>query len=266
MTEVVDLQEDRDHQLGRLFGADAIIKSGILFQDNTGIQVWNRVLDILFELAKKKGWLREQCGFILYQAVLGFKPDNHVPHLAQSLIDKLYSSKLAKSPEGIALWVTTQSKFSSVRFPRSVWRHDNPLDEDEVNALASILNESAGDTDQTGQRSSWSSNVHFAWSVIFGVLTSNPWVGTGKERHGPKQVSLCEFWSKCVDGEYASWILLLMYLTRARWPVRAESLEGAKILGIQPISTSTTECSDTGGILNYLQSQFYTFSHGSVGI
>ncbi|MCJ1473397.1 DNA-directed DNA polymerase, partial [Lambiella insularis] len=185
-------QEERDHYFGRLFGADAILQSGILSLSNSSTSHLERLLELVFELAKKKSWLREECGWILCTALKSPRPmsiDN-----AQLFVDKLYACGLAKTPEGVALWITARFAYPDIQFPKHVWRHQDPLHRKETALLARILKETtireSEDTKKKDvQRGNWKAKLHFAWDVVFGSLL----------KHGQKQMSLGQLWQEAVD-------------------------------------------------------------------
>lgn len=197
-------QEERDHQFGRLFGAEAIIKSKILLQPNVPINIWDHILDIICELAMKKPWLREECGFVLFTAVQMLQKQDS--QRAQSVIDKLHIKGLSKSSEGVAVWVALYANFPDLQFPSGIWRHENPLNHKEIRKLARTLKEAPAteSTDNIAeskhlQKGAWSSNVHFAWDVILTkLLTGEPAI---KELRKSKNVSFARFWEQCVDGK-----------------------------------------------------------------
>ncbi|KAL9023585.1 MAG: hypothetical protein Q9196_007111, partial [Gyalolechia fulgens] len=202
-TGKVSGQEERDHQFGRLFGAEAFIKSGVLFQPHASSDVWSRVLDIIYEVAKKKPWLREECGWILYGTSQTLNDGHHDIQFAQAVIDKLCQAGLAKTPEGIAIWLKIQVDFPEVQFPSGVWRDENPLHRKETPKLAKILKEAspAEGTDEANgavsQRGNWTSKIHFVWNVIFAKLTDVDIVrGSSKKS---KTIGFGEFWRQAVD-------------------------------------------------------------------
>lgn len=207
----VVIQEERDHQFGCLFGAESIIKSGILFQCDVNEDIWAQVIDMVCELATKKPWLREECGFVLSHAIKIVH--NQDSKYAQMIIDRLKSKGLAKTPEGIAIWVVAKDECPTLRFPRHVWKHDDPLDRKEISAVARILNEgTVAETVQDGaeakatQKGAWSTKFHFAWDVILAKLLN---VGLQSEPKAAKAMSFAEFWEACVDSKlYQSRLLI----------------------------------------------------------
>ena len=194
-SELNVFQEERDYHLGRLFGAEAIIKSGVLSSPKSPSSSWEQLLDLVFDLAKKKSWLREECGWVLYAALKDqstMTVDN-----VQLLLDKLHSSGLTKTPEGVALWVLIQSMYPDVQLPKHVWHHGNPLHRKEKAPLARILKETSSkddlkDSDQKdAQRGTWFHKLHFAWEVVFGALLKT---------HS-KQLTFSELWTEAVDSK-----------------------------------------------------------------
>jgi len=199
-------QEERDHQFGRLFGAESIIESRILFQPHIDTGVWGDVLGIVCALAVQKWWLREECGFVLFKALQATAKDDST--YAQSIIDKLRDHNLLRTPEGIVIWITAKRELPSLKFPAHVWKHENPLDRKETSSLARILREGAivdtNDLDAPGskmtQQSIWSTKVHFAWDSIIAQLSYDQPAGIQKNSKGTKNISFEEFWEECVDS------------------------------------------------------------------
>lgn len=196
-------QEERDHQFGRLFGAEAFIKSSVIFQPHASEETWSRVLDIIYEIAKKKPWLREECGWVLYGTSQTLKDGHHDTRFAQAIIDMLQQNGLTKTPEGIAIWLKIQADFPEVQFPVGVWPDANPLHRKKVPKLAKILKEAppSTDTDEANgtvlQKGNWTSRIHFVWNVILAKLTDNSHAnGSGSKS---KTVALQDFWHQAVD-------------------------------------------------------------------
>ena len=195
ITELILVQEERDYYLGRLFGAEAIIKSGVLFSSRSPDDHWDQLLDLIFDLAKKKSWLREECGWVLFAAFKG--QSTMTAEYAQVLTGKLHSSGLAKTPEGVALWVLIQSAYPDIELPKHVWHHGNPLHRKERVPLARILRETSSKDDSNdpkekdAERSTWFHKLHFAWAVVFEALITNQ----------PKQLTFAELWIEAVDSK-----------------------------------------------------------------
>lgn len=200
------MQEERDHQFGRLFGAESIIKSGVLFQPSIGLEPWSRILDILYDLAKKKSWLWEESGFILFHSIQILKGKDS--KYAQSMIDKLLASGLSKTSQGVAIWIGIQAAFPSVDLPRSVWHHEDPLSRKEKSRLIKILVETPGATSpQDGSKleatakGTWTTKLPFAWDVVLAEL-----LDVQPKRHQKitkivKRTKFADFWEQSIDSK-----------------------------------------------------------------
>ena len=161
------------------------------------------MLNLIFELAKKKSWLREECGWVLCAALNDSNTMNTT--YVEVLFEKLHLSGLAKTPEGVGLWIAAMQAYPNVKYPKHVWHHGDPLHRKERTSLARILKETSTNHDtegtpkKTSQRGSWTSRLHFSWDVVFKALL--------QER--PKQLAFSDLWTEAVDSE----LLLLSKLT-----------------------------------------------------
>jgi DNA polymerase phi len=199
-------QDERDHYFGRVFGIDALLKSGILVK-TSDLNLWRRVLDLLIGVAKKKPWLRQECGWTLLNCIVS--SDGKLPEaFAAEIIDKLAAHKLIRTPEGLAIWLTISRLYPHAKLPQ-VWKHDDPLAKKDINVLADLLKDARAqsdqaDTDQGAQGSArWSANLHFAWDVVLGeMFRDGASAQNGKEptRKG-KRAPFDLFWKTVVDGK-----------------------------------------------------------------
>ncbi|PYH78239.1 hypothetical protein BO82DRAFT_291688 [Aspergillus uvarum CBS 121591] len=208
-------QEQRDHYFGRLFGAEAIIKSGILFQAAPGAE-WTRLLDRVFELAKKKPWLREECGWIVFRCVLDLasspKEEQVKVKLVEVALERLCAHDLAKTPEGVAVWLAAKEGFPSAKFPAKVWKHEDPLDAKERVSLGKVMKDSSSNSsasagqqeEEEGKKGGaaansgvWNSKLHFAWDVVLGRLAQVP---KAKAKGESSRLGFAEFWTEVVDN------------------------------------------------------------------
>lgn len=175
-----------------------------MLQPDVPLNIWEHILDIIYGLAKKKPWLREECGFILFTSVqLLQKQDTQ---RAQSVIDKLHMNGFSRTSEGVAVWISLYANFPDLRFPSGIWHRENPLNHKEIDKLAIVLKDAPAtkNTDNLTeskhlQKGAWSSNVHFAWDVILTkLLASEPAIKDAKKS---KNVSFSDFWEQCLDGK-----------------------------------------------------------------
>ncbi|KAJ5101617.1 hypothetical protein NUU61_003839 [Penicillium alfredii] len=202
-------QEQRDHVFGRLFGAEAIIKSSVLFQPAVPFTQWTKVLDLVFELSQKKPWIREECGWIVYRCVYDLSSRKMNAKFAEAALERLCSHDLARSPEGVAIWLAAKDMFPTAEFPSKAWKHDDPLDTKERNSLSKIMKESsAADSEDDNQAKNakssgvWNSKLHFAWDAVLSRTSDgSPKSKTSKS----SRLSFADFWTEVVDnGLFAS--------------------------------------------------------------
>ena len=172
------------------------MKSKVMFRSDA-IDIYNQAIDLVFELAREKPSLREECGLTLLQTLqtLQSLPDGAT--YAQYVIAKLHSEGLAKTLEGVALWTTAQQTFPSLRWPKDVFRHHDPLHRKEQPMLAKVLKGSAfevtsGSGEGKGSNTGWwTLQLHFAWEVIL----------TSVLQESGKKIRFADLWTEVVDGE-----------------------------------------------------------------
>ena len=188
-----------------------MIKSGVLFSPDPKNDSWSHILDHVFELAKKRAWLREECGWILYKSIQNIKTKTHGEIYAQKLVDKFIENGLAKSPEGVATWLGVQSAFPTVSLPTSVWQHQNPLHRKEKAALSKILKDAStsgapkGEANsKVAQNSTWSPNLHFAWDIVLSSLLQPDIVTQAKNTEA---IDFTDFWTEAVDSKSLSFVI-----------------------------------------------------------
>lgn len=237
------LQEERDHQFGRLFGAESVIKSSILFHSEADTGHWAQVLDTILELAKKKPWLREECGFVLFNAIQSLREQDL--HYAQFMVNTLWSSGLTKTPEGVAIWIALRSRHAGIDFPRGVWHHGDPLNRKELSKLAKVLNEisikepAQGEVEEkVTNKGTWTTKLHFAWDVILSCLLHATSPICEKISNSSKQIAVADFWSECVDSKSRLVSKNMAVLTQHRYSVCKVFIRRAQVLGVPAISAN----------------------------
>ncbi|OAX77949.1 hypothetical protein ACJ72_07746 [Emergomyces africanus] len=203
-------QEERDHHFGRLFGAEAIIKSSVLFQPQVPFEEWTKILTTLFELAKKKPWLREECGWIIFCSLRDIQNHKFDIKYAEAALDSLCENGLTKSPEGVAIWITAKDLFPTMKFPEGEWQHGSPLHVREKATLAKIMKETSESQSEPGKENSkaqnsgvWNPKLHFAWDIVLQKLyaQSPAQNGSSKDKHlKPTQASFTDIWTEVVDN------------------------------------------------------------------
>ncbi|KAJ5598224.1 hypothetical protein N7537_008308 [Penicillium hordei] len=195
-------QEQRDHLFGRLFGAEAIIKSSVLFQPTVPFEQWTQVVDLVLELAQKKPWIREECGWIIYQCVYDLAARKMESKYIQSALEQLCVRDLARSPEGVAIWLAAKDMFPNVTFPSKIWKHDDPLDTKERSSMSKIMKESGaaasdGETKVNTAKSSgvWNNKLHFAWDAVLSRTSVE-----AKDKSKKSRMTFADFWTEVVDN------------------------------------------------------------------
>ncbi|KAM0564269.1 hypothetical protein ACHAPJ_000479 [Fusarium lateritium] len=183
-------QEERDHFFGQLFGIESFVRAGILFRD---ISRWNTVLDLLLKLASKKVWLRSQCGWIIVQSIEQMNKKQ-----AESTLERVAEANLAKTPEGVAIWLVTLSRFPDLKV--KPWRE--PLSKKSFGDLAAVLRESfqdfSKDQNERGQKNkqaSWNAQLHFVWDIILAHYVKEGEAGATEFE---------QFWARVVDDSLFS--------------------------------------------------------------
>lgn len=185
-------QEEKDHYLGLLFGLESFVGAKILFEDD---QRWNTVLGKLLELAKKKPWIREQCGWAIMKAL----PQTSQAQ-AEYTLTELHDAGLALSPEGVGIWLAARSRFPDMKFPNKPWgQSGNPLE--HLKSLAKALKESSSkdETQQAKQTGNWNAKLHFVWEVVLAE-----YAGAAKIKTHNIKSDFENFWKVAVDGLYSS--------------------------------------------------------------
>lgn len=208
-------QEQRDHHFGRLFGAEALVKSSILFKGAVPPAEWTKLLDLVFDLAKKKPWIREECGWIIYRCVFDLASQKAGAKYVEIALERLCANDLARTPEGVSIWLAAKEAYPKAEFPGKVWKHDDPLDSRERTQLAKVMKDSsAGDSEAGTQGNNpkssgvWSSKLHFAWDAVIRQLADLP----AKQS---SRLTFAEFWTEVVDSKFGVFFFLFCRLPRA---------------------------------------------------
>lgn len=185
-------QEERDNQLGKLFGIECFVRSQILFNNATR---WQIVLDMLLKLGYKKVWLRSQSGWVIVQALqqMGSKK------MVVTTLERVAAAGLAKTPEGVAMWLVALRRFPDIKV--KPWIH--PLQAKSFGDLAAILKESfqhqghdqgndRGNATNKGKQANWTAQLHFVWDLILAHYAAED----------ADTQSFTQFWTRVVDGTF----------------------------------------------------------------
>jgi DNA polymerase phi len=165
---------------------------------------WTQVLDLIFELAQKKPWIREECGWIIYQCVYDLASRKMDTKYIEAALERLCSYEIARSPEGIAVWLAAKDLFPKASFPSKVWKHDDPLDTKERSSLSKIMKESGAANSEAENKTNaakssgvWNSKLHFAWDAVLSRTSLEK-----EEKSKKTRLSFADFWTEVVDSEY----------------------------------------------------------------
>ncbi|KAK0766125.1 hypothetical protein N5P37_001015 [Trichoderma harzianum] len=178
-------QEERDIFFGQLFGIECFVKSRTLFSEPSR---WNTILEELLKLSNKKVWLKSQCGWVLVQALQQMNQAQ-----AKATLEKLSSAGVAKTPEGVAVWLVALNQCPDLRV--KPWQH--PLSRKTLGDLTAILKESFNDSSKdpssnsrNNQQASWTAQLHFVWDLIL-----NHYLKAGDS----EVEDFAHFWGRVVD-------------------------------------------------------------------
>ena len=214
-------QEERDHYFGRLFGAESIVKSSILWSPVQAVDQWRRLLDLLCLIASKKPWLRQECGWLLYK-IVGVLPDD----FRNVLEPTLRAHDMVRTPEGVAIALKLIAASGSA--DGSGWQDGHPLAKKKVANLAGIMKDARSKQELDQERelhgsAIWTPQLHFAWEVVLTEMYA------GKK--GKKLLDFETFWLQVADREEAPCLPLRYNANNHRNPLCVIFKLGAKALG-----------------------------------
>ncbi|KAF2088415.1 hypothetical protein K490DRAFT_39843 [Saccharata proteae CBS 121410] len=189
-------QEKKDNLLGRIFGFKSLIQSSVLVQPSTPKECQANVLEQIYTAAREKPWIREECGLILCDAVKTVARESQESLFVQQILDGLVSGGLAKTPEGIAIWLTVRAVLPDMELPDGIWHKKDPLCSKERQTLANVMKENyasvSSEPKEPGKKvkgGSSQTTLNFAWDVVMATVVQ-------KE----DAVLLLKFWTDIVDN------------------------------------------------------------------
>lgn len=119
----------------------------------------------------------------------------------EDALNGLCSHDLARSPEGVAIWLAAKDMFPDAKYPQKVWKHDDPLDTKERTSLSKIMKESSSEGDQGENKAKssgiWNSKLHFAWDAVLSRTSES----TGSKSAKSSRLSFSDFWTEVVDSK-----------------------------------------------------------------
>ncbi|GAB7351534.1 hypothetical protein MBLNU459_g2171t2 [Dothideomycetes sp. NU459] len=238
-------QESRDHLLGRCFGLKSLVQSQLLFQKGVPIVEWEKILDLIFNLASETTWLRRECGVTLYESLTTLSQVKGIDvEYASLLMNKFGFYKLDHTPPGIACWLKASDLFPA-SLPKGVWDHNDPLSPKERMTVAKILRDNNGSQTEDGstqanKSGSAQTTPSFAWQVVFTHLY---------QRHTPKSKKPSDFekfWIDAVDNS--------LFAASASTERKALGLQIVS-LGITTAPTSLLPCIFTPNVMRCIINQ-----------
>jgi DNA polymerase phi len=174
-----------------LFGLQSFVRAKVLFGSDSR---WNDILDKLLGLSKKKPWIREECGWVIVEALAQMNKSQ-----AEYTLEQLHDVGLASSPEGVGIWLSARNRFPDMKFPSKPWgQSGNPLD--HLKTLAKALKESSTGEEsakvkpQASQTGSWNSKLHFVWNIVLAQYAQD----AAADGSAP---DFENFWKVAVDGK-----------------------------------------------------------------
>ena len=189
-------QDERDHYIGRVFGAEAIIRSHLILQYKDRDQ-WKRLLELLCRTATRKPWLRQECGWVLFEFVSDDSVEAKDVHglFTEDIIKALAANKMIRTPEGVAIWIGAEDSHADSDLSGHVWKYGHPLAKKYLGALAQIMRdarpEDADDEDGVQGAAMWSPKHHFAWNVLIMTLI--------QYEPAPGNISIEDLWQGTVE-------------------------------------------------------------------
>lgn len=184
-------QEEKDHHFGLLFGLQSFVRAKIVFGDD---ERWSVILAKLIELAKRKPWIKEECGWVIVEALAQMSEEQ-----AKYTLDQLVDAGLALTPEGVGIWLTARKQFPDAKLPSKPWgKSGNPLD--NLQSLAKALKESSTNDENNVQTQlvksgSWNPQLHFVWNLVLSQYAAGAKGKTGNS-------DFEHFWKVAVDGTF----------------------------------------------------------------
>lgn len=164
-------QEKRDSFLGRRFSFQALLQSDVALSACTSDKQWEYLLKAIFALASEKAWLRRESGAIIQEYLVSSNASRLSDAKVRMVIDDLVDANLIKTPEGVGIWFSVQQVFPTVKLPKDIWHHRDPLSSRDLPILTKVLlGTSSDDGSANSDNGSRQATVSFAWKIILSQL------------------------------------------------------------------------------------------------
>lgn len=188
----------------------AIIHSKLFFHGSQTQQSrFESILSSILDTYNQHPWLEEQIASLLTQSIDILRNDQAPTEWQRAIIDITIQRKLTHSPLGIGLWLELQQRAPSVKLPKNIWHHQDPLSSEELPNVIRCMKRSTGSSEQSeddvapnARLGARQSRPSFAWMVIIRRLQNHA-QHNGKMNPAitPAGRKLAKFWNEAVDGE-----------------------------------------------------------------
>jgi len=162
------------------------------------------LLNIICDVALKKPWLRQECGWLIYSSV------STLPKSFKFvIIDILNSHQLVRTPEGVAIWLELSKSVPPSNLQPQLWQHGHPLSAKGTTTLANIMKDAKSQTQEPGVAQAaqgsamWNAQLHFAWEVVLRELyeTEKSSKHTVSSKSKRTHLTFNQFWQAVIDGK-----------------------------------------------------------------
>lgn len=124
---------------------------------------------------------------------------------AEAAVERLCANDVARSPEGVSIWLAVKDMFPKAAVPPKIWKHDDPLDSKERSALAKVMKESSAPDPEDREKGNaksgvWNSKLHFAWEAVLTRVSDVPTKEKSKSKDSGR-IGFADFWGDLVDSE-----------------------------------------------------------------
>lgn len=185
---------------GRVSAYKALLQSTAFLQSETAhSEHWPTILDNISALARDVPWLREECCSMLCEFINA--QDATGSKYVDDILPKIVDHGLAKTPGGVAIWLSIKSKFpnSSPALSVDVWKKDDPLSTKERSNLAKVMCESVthepeDNKSKKPKSGTWQPRPSFAWNIVLHEAL--------KRESKPSRFR--QFWIEVVDSTFES--------------------------------------------------------------
>lgn len=214
----VSRSEQKNFDFARLFGLQALVRSGSLFRSTTQPMEVSWAITVIIELGAKRAPLLESVGWVLVELLQGVtSPDTSVPSQAKAVALKAlseYATTQELSPEKLALLLKL-SQLPSLDIKSPALASNKPiLSSDNLPLLSKVLRNAPSaetlseETDEASnlitsksapgkkspQTGSFNPRVHFVWDIIL-----DHYYGPHSVNEAHSQTPFPDFYTTCVD-------------------------------------------------------------------